>query len=267
MRNTSGANIINYSVLILRNLLNGRSISELATLPPTPVLQFWLLGTKEVSEKEAEFLYKNKAIKIKGDGAAALAMRAYLMESIYPDVGFNGKDVVDLGANIGGTPIWFSINGARQVFAYEPAPKAYEQMKENIRLNRITNITVENLAVMGKEGKTTIPSDSCSGGNKTGTGDFEVSAITLKAIVEKYNLNDAYLKMNIEGGEYEILNNSDTETLRKFKWIAMEYHHGKENIIKRLEPIGFTISEYVDAKKQPNGMITGRILATRDKYE
>jgi len=42
------------------------------------------------------------------------------------------KSVVDIGAFVGDTAIYFAIKGAEKVIAIEPHPGAYEELAENI---------------------------------------------------------------------------------------------------------------------------------------
>ncbi|AYN75621.1 FkbM family methyltransferase [Saccharolobus solfataricus] len=64
------------------------------------------------------------------------------------DVDVKNREVVDVGANIGDTPIWFSINGARHVYAFEPLPEIYSLALENIKLNGIEDkINIINAGV------------------------------------------------------------------------------------------------------------------------
>jgi len=38
----------------------------------------------------------------------------------YKILGVSNKDVIDIGANIGDTAIYFAVKGARHVYAFEP---------------------------------------------------------------------------------------------------------------------------------------------------
>lgn len=47
------------------------------------------------------------------------------------------KIVVDVGANIADSSIYFTHNGAKQVIALEPFARNYELAKQNIILNKM----------------------------------------------------------------------------------------------------------------------------------
>jgi len=60
----------------------------------------------------------------------------------YELLGVRDRVVVDVGAFVGDSSIYFALKGARKVIAIEPHPEAYVEMLENIRLNNLENIIV-----------------------------------------------------------------------------------------------------------------------------
>lgn len=68
-------------------------------------------------------------------------------------------EVVDIGANVGDSSLYFAAKGASHVYAFEPLPLAYAVALENIKLNHLENkITLCNGAVGSKEGKIKVTS-------------------------------------------------------------------------------------------------------------
>lgn len=164
----------------------------------------------------------------------------------YGKEGFVGKVVVDIGANIGDSPIYFALNGASKVYGYEPFPYAYEMALKNIKANKLEGkIVMHNEGVAGEEGKLTIGE-----GYETDTGavlkDYgkgkEVKLVTLKSIVDRYKIKNGFLKSDCEGSEYGIILKADDETLRAFDTMAIEYHKGYIDIRKRIESLGYSIT-------------------------
>jgi len=47
------------------------------------------------------------------------------------------KSVLDIGAFIGDSAIYFILKGAKKVYTIEPHPDAYNEMLENIKLNNM----------------------------------------------------------------------------------------------------------------------------------
>jgi FkbM family methyltransferase len=65
-----------------------------------------------------------------------------------------GDIFIDIGANIGlysliASPI---VGNSGKVISFEPAPKTYARLKENIKLNNLTNISALNLGLSDSEG-------------------------------------------------------------------------------------------------------------------
>jgi len=73
-----------------------------------------------------------------------------------------------------------------------------------------------------------------------------VPTVTLSEIVAVAGAIDL-LKLDCEGGEYDIFLNTAQADLLKVAEIRMEYHHGpREKMIESLNGVGFTISQYMD---------------------
>jgi FkbM family methyltransferase len=155
------------------------------------------------------------------------------------------KIVVDIGANIGDTTVYFSkIKKAKKVIAFEPYPYSYKIAKENINLNKITNVILLNEGVGGKEDYIRVnPAFENSGSDslKSFSKGKKIKIVTLKSIVNNYDIENGILKMDCEGCEYPIILNASKETLRKFEQIMLEYHNGYLNIKRKLEEAGFNV--------------------------
>jgi FkbM family methyltransferase len=147
----------------------------------------------------------------------------------YAFLNVSGKIVVDVGAYIGDSSIYFAIKGAKKVIAIEPHPLAFKEMLENIQLNRLENVIIPiNAGLASKHGKIRIENvdvESTHGiYHKLGNCESEVSAITLGEIINMYEIkDDAILKMDCEGCEYDIILN-DYEHLKTFKELIFESH-------------------------------------------
>jgi hypothetical protein len=68
--------------------------------------------------------------------------------------GVEDKTIVDIGAYIGDTAIYFALLGAKRVIAFEPYPLLYRILLENINLNNLGDqIKAKNVAVWGGFGE------------------------------------------------------------------------------------------------------------------
>ena len=126
----------------------------------------------------------------------------------YKWLDIKGKDVVDVGANVGDTAIYFAIKGAKHVYAFEPYPYSYNIAMKNIKLNHLEDrITLLNEGC-GRRGFITIKEDYENTGG-TDLKKFEegkkIRIESLDEIVKRFNLKHAALKVDCEGCEYALL--------------------------------------------------------------
>lgn len=171
---------------------------------------------------------------------------------------------IDIGAHIGAFSVFAAfVNPSLKIYAYEPAPDNFKLLKKNINLNKFGNRIIPNeIAIVGDNGKTrelyltgkehglytidrdyleAIKSYDFHGAVKT----IGVKTRTLKDVFSDCGIKFcAFLKIDCEGAEYEILFNTPPEILRKIKAMSVEYHSGHqvEELKKFLENSGFLVS-------------------------
>jgi len=149
----------------------------------------------------------------------------------YEFVDIRGKDVVDVGAFVGDSAIYFALRGARRVVAVEPHPEAFKEMIENIKLNSLEGKVIPiNAGLASKPGKLCIEGSDI--GDTIGSyhkpcecRGSPVPATTLSEIMNTYGVAEgsAVLKMDCEGCEYDVILN-DYEHVRLFDEVYFEYH-------------------------------------------
>lgn len=136
------------------------------------------------------------------------------------NINVKGREVLDIGANIGDTPIYFISKGAYHVYAFEPLPYNYFHAKENISLNNFeSKITLINGAVGAVSGFINIPAyvDNTNGFSiykSYGDNSLRIKLYSFNEAVKL--MKDRYLlKMDCEGCEKEIIlnNNFDFERI------------------------------------------------------
>ncbi|ADB57586.1 FkbM family methyltransferase [Archaeoglobus profundus] len=132
------------------------------------------------------------------------------IDEVYDRFDFKNKTILDVGASIGDSSIWFIHKGAKKVFAYEPNPKLYEILKKNIKINNLSGkIIPENYAVgiSKKKAKMKIPwygAGSIYGIFKCeNLEEVDVTVVPINEILENKNID--IIKLDCEGCEYEIL--------------------------------------------------------------
>ena len=161
-------------------------------------------------------------------------------------------DVIDIGMNIGDSSIYFSINGAKRVIGLEPYPYAFSIAEKNIKLNGINNIIILN-AGYGKDHNVIIDPEKISLASSSLISSVKgknIPILSLKTLINKYNINNAILKMDCEGCEYGLLDEDD-EVFNYMEMIQIEYHYGYENLVKKLKNCGFDV-KYTEPKKVYN---------------
>ncbi|MGI0141390.1 MAG: FkbM family methyltransferase [Candidatus Micrarchaeales archaeon] len=164
---------------------------------------------------------------------------------VEPHKGLNvkGRKVVDIGAYIADTAIYFALNGAKHVYAIEPYPHSCEIAMRNINANNLQKrITLINAGCGSKRGTMIVNPEfeNLAGAEiKQSRSGKEIRIITLEWLVKKYNLRSAALKIDCEGCEYDIISGTQAGTLKKFQEMLIEYHYGYEPLAKKLQDIGF----------------------------
>jgi FkbM family methyltransferase len=135
-----------------------------------------------------------------------------------------GKIVVDVGANLGMFSLRCIELGAKRIFSIEAQPTVYKLGLLN-NVKGFSEIIPLNAAVWDKDGEQMTILNEHVGSKVTAGGEGDkVSTITLKTLVDGTPEDDIVLKLDCEGSEFNILLNTDLETIRKFAFIHIELH-------------------------------------------
>ncbi|MEM3860264.1 MAG: FkbM family methyltransferase [Candidatus Micrarchaeaceae archaeon] len=188
------------------------------------------------------FKYKGKLLNFTGTQNNGALIDVFLTED-YSFLRCENEDVVDIGANIGDSAVYFALNGAKKVIALEPYPYSYSSAELNIKNNKLSNIITLLNAGYGNDGTITVSEDFRNGRSDLVESKHgrKIPLYSLRSIIEQYNLQNPVLKMDCEGCEYNLLNEAD-EIIRKFKRIQIEYHYGYRNLKNKLESAGFKVT-------------------------
>ncbi|MFP3321021.1 MAG: FkbM family methyltransferase, partial [Acidilobus sp.] len=172
--------------------------------------------------------------------------------------GLRGRDVIDVGASVGDTALYFLLNGARKVIAVESLPSIARCAEENLKLNDVIDKVKVINAALG-ERPVRVPCDyvvHLSSGFSTlsSSGPCEVPGVTLGDLIKM--VEDPYLlKMDCEGCEAEAILGPERERLRAFENIIFEAHPcitgvSNEKLLASLKELGFEcrLHEMVDPR-------------------
>ena len=212
------------------------------------ILTYGMDSSYDAKNDVLRIKYKNRDLQFYGSRDNGEIWRTF-GKNDYKFLEFSDASVIDVGANIGDSSLYFAINGAKKVISIEPFPYTYSYLERNIRMNtnEIGNRILSLNAGISDENKVVcLDKDYTSGVGSTmlsesiGKGNVEVPVYTLEYIINKYNLlGNIILKMDCEGCEYVSILKSSNETVRKFKQIQIEYHKGPQKLVERLIQAGF----------------------------
>ncbi len=205
----------------------------------------------KINNLYTEFRFKNRVLKFYHGGKSklisntlAMIYEQFIMQN-YSKIRLRNASVIDIGANIGDSAIYFAMSSAKHVYAFEPYPYTYSVALKNLKTNNLLKkITLLNEGYGRIDCYIKIDPYYKSSASDTiieSEKGKQIKINTLKTIVEKFKIKDGLLKMDCEGCEYNLIYET-TETLRKFKGILIEYHYGYIPLLKKLESSGFEVN-------------------------
>ncbi|ARD84662.1 hypothetical protein [Ferroplasma acidiphilum] len=126
-----------------------------------------------------------------------------------------GEIVLDIGSKVGDSPIYFTLNEAKNVISV-PEDSFYEILMKNVKANDL-------------EKRIVISNATYCGGKKD---------LSLKELAEKYGIDSGVLKVDGENSIKKLLA-EDNESLKIFKRIQILYEGSYADIEKKLQEAGF----------------------------
>lgn len=160
----------------------------------------------------------------------------------YSRIDVRGRQVIDVGAYVGDSPIYFALRGASRVVAVEPNPRAFLEMVDNLALNHLEEaVTPLNVGVSYSGQSVKVSSSGVTGGEwAVASEGGSVPARTLAQLVRETGVRTDVLKMDCEGCEYDVILR-DTDIVARFERLVFEYHAYNvglppEALLERLRP-------------------------------
>ena len=141
------------------------------------------------------------------------------------------RDHLDIGAWIGPTVLYASRK-ARHVWAFEPDPAAFRALGWNLELNGVDNVSALPAALSGATGLARMAPFSGEAGDSTtsllnpdGEGGGEVLTLGWQDFEDRTDLDRVSLvKMDVEGGEFDLLPNLVPWLLRQRPALLLSLH-------------------------------------------
>ena len=169
----------------------------------------------------------------------------FLYDIHFSGYDLSGKTVVDVGSNVGDTPLYFANYGAR-VVGFEPDPENRRLLAANLDLNPalMERIRVRPEAV-GKDETVTFRAGrgGASGMYRSDGAPVTVRSISLDTLLAEEAIAQPYLlKADCKGAEYDLVEQKGLEAFQK---LAIEYSAERpggtpDRLLTRLRERGYS---------------------------
>ena len=176
--------------------------------------------------------------------------RKYVPQFILP----GPANVLDIGANGGGFPLMLILEGVKLglVVSVEMNPATYSRLLVNLQSNIGSSAFGINAAVCGADSPAEILLTPSRGSTGYGVKDnlagmssphVAVKTTTFRSLYNHY-FGDRIIdicKIDIEGSEYDLIDSSPDDLLRKIRYLVIEFHDRSRTppVIRRLTKLGF----------------------------
>ena len=187
---------------------------------------------------------------------------------INSDIDWNGKIVIDVGAECGDTPLYYASLGAT-VYAFEPIRAHYDAMIRNLSLNPsiAKNIIPVNAAIGKDEILTFYHSDSSDIGvsasfvyNLHGKDakTTKVKGYSVESAIEEFKINHVdLLKMDCKGCQFFLTKDSlKIVDMVKIEYGIRERNHKIDDLLELLKASDF---DYVIYRTNPFHRVSNKI--------
>jgi len=139
--------------------------------------------------------------------------------------------VIDCGSNIGVSIFYFKhVYPNARIIGFEPDEQIFPYLERNVVRNKLQGVRLVQAALSSSEGLSEFFSDGKYGGGlaenlaRNGAQDWVRSKVPSVRLREYLADPVEFLKMNIEGAEYDVLKDSE-DVLRRVHEMIIEYHH------------------------------------------
>jgi FkbM family methyltransferase len=222
---------------------------------PFQIIQFFLFPGS-ISAKNTQVCLKEKPVTFYIRNAMDIwSIKETFLDDFYNFVKFQKPvigTIIDIGAGIGEFAIQAAIAcPACRVIGFEPFTESFYYFQRNAAENSLTNVTPVQAAVSSVPGSLVM--DTSSGNPLQFRAQSGISSeLSVKTILLMKYLNDEaidsvdILKLDCEGGEFDILLPLSVSDLIRFDRIVMEYHdgltkHNHNELVQLLEKAQFKV--------------------------
>jgi FkbM family methyltransferase len=194
---------------------------------------------------------------------------AYTSDDFYSPA--DGDVVIDAGANVGLFSLWVARqNPCCRVLALEPFAENFACLQANLAAAKAEAVTACRMALGASAGRGIMQDVGArsldhrlalADGNATGHETVPVIPLAgLFDLARTERIN--FLKLDIEGSEYEVFEKSSQQTLARIDRLAIEYHEHLRHGTLRLLTERLDATHSVDVRPDRSGLY-GMIFARR----
>lgn len=208
---------MNISAISAKTWLGKLLRQPLRLIPPTatvPILQGRLRGMRWIVGA--------------GTHGCWLGSYEYRQRVLFEAMIKEGTVVFDIGAQAGFYTLLAAILvGPRgRVYAFEPVPRNLFYLKEHLRLNNLSNVTVIEAAVADGCGSAALEAGpNPSEGRLASRGQLRVRTVSLDELIARQELPEPdYLKIDVEGAELLVLKGAEATIAKHHPTILLSTH-------------------------------------------
>ncbi len=224
-----------------------------------------------------EIEVKDVKAKVREDTSDEFVVNEVIRGNEYRKLKLQPSDVVlDFGLNIGMFTIQTFKRGVKEVHSFEPDYDNFKLATDNCKLNNLDNsVKLHNAAVVGNydtQRNFSINVKRNKGAHslvaKRGRDTITVNAQNINDIMQQ--VNPTVIKMDIEGGEYEVLPAiTDWSNVRE---LIMEYHHAHllDSDLRKFHEIVSLLQGHfstVEYRKEPKGAWVSIIYCSQEPQD
>ena len=160
------------------------------------------------------------------------------------------RRVLDLGANVGFSCLyWLTQFPAAEVIAFEPHPGHFTQCRANLSVNDMLPRVELHQAAAGTAARRITLSDEGTSSSVMADADggIAVEMVDVFALLKDRPVD--LIKLDIEGGEYAILEDPRFAALR-IPYLVMEWHGGpakRDRCLTRFSALGYETLQLFDS--------------------
>ena len=222
-------------------------------------------------KKSVKIFGKTVMLSMRNDGDLAIADELFLeRQYIFCEQTIDKAEnaIIDIGGHLGFFSLYASlINPKVPIYSFEPHAGNFELLKKNLKDNHIKNVTAKNLAVASKVGEVELKVSKEDLNHSLvhaieDTGERQkVGATTLEKIINGQHLGQVdLLKIDAEGAEFQIIEDSSVDIFDRVSAIFLEYHDwvpgGDHKRLQRfLEARGYKVEDYPNTRMPELGFL------------